>query len=315
MDGPPTDQLTLPLCHGGLGLAHTCPEEGDAAYLSVVATTQLAMRHGPTEFRPFDGPSGAQLCPQWEGLHDKAETLRRPEDLVVSQDSMETIAEAQRAYCGHSAQAPADALLASLHVGTEDSKRARARLLSCACCPASAWLDTLPLSRALELKTWSSRLPSDTASAIRPEARGDILMALPQSISITDISVIHPLSTNTLSRAATTAGAAASHRDQQKRTAYARVEPHGYGFVPFSVETYGRLGQPAMKLLHLLGDEVAGPGGVTRASLVNGALRELSVGLCRGDFLSYPASVGMLARSSGASFRAGMRVPTDECVE
>jgi hypothetical protein len=93
------------------------------------------------------------------------------------------------------------------------------------------------------------------------------------------------------------------------------VEPHGYGLVPFSVETYGRLGQQSMKLLHLLGDEAAGPGGVTRASFVNGALRELSVGLCRGNFFAYRASVGMLARSSGASFRAGMRVDTDECVE
>jgi hypothetical protein len=151
-------------------------------------------------------------------------------------------------------------------------------------------------------------------------------MAFPQGISIADISVIHPLSLNVISRAATTAGAAAttagaaaSHRDQRKRTAYARVEPHGYGFVPFSVETYGRLGQPAMKLLHSLRDEAAGPGGVTRASFVNGALRELSVGLCihlrRGDFFAYRASVGMMARCSGASFRAGMRVPTDECVE
>jgi hypothetical protein len=93
------------------------------------------------------------------------------------------------------------------------------------------------------------------------------------------------------------------------------VEPHGYGFVPFSVETYGRLGQPAIKLLHSLGDEATGPGGVMRAAFVNGALRELSVRLCRGNFFAYRASVGMLARSSGASFRAGMRVPTDECVE
>jgi hypothetical protein len=93
-------------------------------------------------------------------------------------------------------------------------------------------------------------------------------MALAQGISIVDISVIHPLSLNTISQAATTAGAAASQRDQQKRTAF-----------------------------------------------VNGALRELSVGLCRGKFFAYRASVGMLARCSGASFRAGMRVPTDECVE
>jgi hypothetical protein len=36
-----------------------------------------------------------------------------------------------------------------------------------------------------------------------------------------------------------------------------------------------------MMLVHSLGDEAAGPGGVTRASFVNGALRELSMGLCR----------------------------------
>jgi hypothetical protein len=41
-----------------------------------------------------------------------------------------------------------------------------------------------------------------------------------------------------------------------------------------------------MKLLHFLGDKAAGSGGVTWASFVNGALRELSVGLCRGNFLS-----------------------------
>jgi hypothetical protein len=48
---------------------------------------------------------------------------------------------------------------------------------------------------------------------------------------------------------------------------------------------------------------------------VNGALRELIVALCRGNFLAYRASVGMLARSSGASFPAGLSVPTDECME
>jgi hypothetical protein len=70
-----------------------------------------------------------------------------------------------------------------------------------------------------------------------------------------------------------------------------------------------------MKLLHLLGDEAAGPGGVTRASFMHDALRELSVGLCRGNFVAYRPSVGMLARPSGISFRAGLSVPTDECME
>jgi hypothetical protein len=89
------------------------------------------------------------------------------------------------------------------------------------------------------------------------------------------------------------------------------VEPNGYLFVPFSVESYGRIGQLAMKHLHALGDEAAGPGGVTRASFVAGAL-EISVGLCRGNFFMYRACLGMFAKSSGTGFRAGMRVPTDE---
>jgi hypothetical protein len=36
------------------------------------------------------------------------------------------------------------------------------------------------------------------------------------------------------------------------------------------------------------------------------------VGICRGRFLSYGASVGMLARSRGISFQAALSVPTDE---
>jgi hypothetical protein len=62
---------------------------------------------------------------------------------------------------------------------------------------------------------------------------------------------------------------------------------------------YRRIGQPAMKLLHALGDEAAGPGGVTRVSFVAGALREVSVGLCRGNFFMYRACLGMFAKSNG----------------
>jgi hypothetical protein len=37
-------------------------------------------------------------------------------------------------------------------------------------------------------------------------------------------------------------------------------------------------------------------------------------GIDSGELLLYRASVGMLARSSGSSFRAGLSVPTDEHV-
>jgi hypothetical protein len=108
-----------------------------------------------------------------------------------------------------------------------------------------------------------------------------------------------------LHRAATTAGAAASHRDQQKRTTYAWLGPNGYEFVPVSVESYGCLSHPAMKLMHMIGEEAADPGGVSRASCVEGALRELSVELVRGDYFLYRASVGMLPASVGHASRPG----------
>jgi hypothetical protein len=76
----------------------------------------------------------------------------------------------------------------------------------------------------------------------------------------------------------------------------------------------GCLGQPAMNLLHQLGDEATGAGALSRALFVLSALRVLSVGLVRGDFSEYLASVGMLARASGSSFRPGLSQPTDDCV-
>jgi hypothetical protein len=62
----------------------------------------------------------------------------------------------------------------------------------------------------------------------------------------------------------------------------------------------------------VLGDEAAGPGGVTRALFVAGTLQEPSIGLCRGNFLLYRATVGMLARASRMGYQAGMTAPTDE---
>jgi hypothetical protein len=71
------------------------------------------------------------------------------------------------------------------------------------------------------------------------------------------------------------------------------------------MESYGRPGQLAMAPLHRLEDEAAGPGGFSRTSLVAGTLRLLSAGVCRGNFLFYRGSVGVLARVSGSHFCAG----------
>jgi hypothetical protein len=112
------------------------------------------MRHGPSVFPP-----------QWDALHDKTETLWRLENRVVSQDSMGTIAEAQRAYCRRSAQVRADALLDSLQDGW---RTVRVLAPHSSAVPAAQHLPGWIPSRSqepLNSRVGSSRLLSDTASA------------------------------------------------------------------------------------------------------------------------------------------------------
>jgi hypothetical protein len=132
VDGPLTEQITLPHRHGGLGLSHTSPTDGVATYLAAAATTHHAMHRGPEAFRPFHGPSGDVLRPQWEALHDGARDLWRADVRKAGPDSLGTIAAAQSAISRRSAQFRADALMDSYDPSTDGGKRARARLLSCA---------------------------------------------------------------------------------------------------------------------------------------------------------------------------------------
>jgi hypothetical protein len=145
-EGPLTVQITLPLYHGSLDLSRTGPAEGSDAYLAAAAaSTHLTMGSGPQAFWPFERPSGKELSTQWAALHDCAGALWQPELSEFGPTSLGTIGQ-------HSAEARADALLASFYPGIGTGKRACARLLSCTCRPALAWLYTLPLVSPLQLK-------------------------------------------------------------------------------------------------------------------------------------------------------------------
>jgi hypothetical protein len=157
VEGPLTAQITLPLQHGGLGLACTGPDEGRAAYLAAAAATHRAMLEGPVAFRPFDGPGGVELRAQWEALHDGAGDLWPPEVRDVNPDNLGVIADAQSTYSRHTATDKFTALLESFDAHSVDGRSARARFLSCACRTASAWLDTLSLTHTLELKSGEVR--------------------------------------------------------------------------------------------------------------------------------------------------------------
>jgi hypothetical protein len=115
--------------------------------------------------------------------------------------------------------------------------------------------------------------------------RGDMLVVLPdEGLVVTDMSVVHPAANSYFHRASHTAGAAASLRDASKFYKYGGGgQVAGGSFTPLSMESYGRLGRPAMQLLQTLAAATASSAtagsAVTTSSFVTGALRELGVAL------------------------------------
>jgi hypothetical protein len=72
------------------------------------------------------------------------------------------------------------------------------------------------------------------------------------------------------------------------------------------VESYGCLGKDAIDLLGRLGKEAEKAGhGVRKSGFVASAIRELSLGLCRGNYYMYRAAWGLLAQVTWHGFRAG----------
>jgi hypothetical protein len=87
-------------------------------------------------------------------------------------------------------------------------------------------------------------------------------------------------------------------------------------FVPMSVESFGRLGAPALTLLGDLADQAvqAGGPGLSRAAFILGALRELSVALCRGNASLCRSGAYVATRAAGRAPMRGLARPSAEVV-
>jgi hypothetical protein len=147
-------QLTLPLRHGGMGIRITSAQEAKASFLSAAAMTETAMREGPEQYRPFAGPNAPSLEQDWQALHAAGEghSLWPPEALPVNGETIDTVLpSAQRTFARFVAERKSADLLASFDTTTEEGLRNLARMHSCACRPASIWLETLPLAEPLRL--------------------------------------------------------------------------------------------------------------------------------------------------------------------
>jgi hypothetical protein len=147
------------------------------------------------------------------------------------------------------------------------------------------------------------------------QRRGDVLVVLPSGqISIVDVVVTHPSQQAHVHQACTRPGHAAAQAERSKVAEFRRIgEDAGqYDFVPFAVESYGRLGASAQSFLKQLGVVAASRGSVSQAAFVRSAYREVSCALQRGLGLMYGRSLFNVARASGRQFMPGLDVPVQE---
>ena len=66
-----------------------------------------------------------------------------------------------------------------------------------------------------------------------------------------------------------------------------------------------------MELLNTLVREAV-TGGAVKDTFIANSLRELSIGLCRGNGAFYCCALRVMTRASGIAFQAGMIVPTSD---
>jgi hypothetical protein len=100
-----------------------------------------------------------------------------------------------------------------------------------------------------------------------------------------------------------------------ERRAYRQVST-ALPLLPMSVESFGRLGVPALTLLGDLADQAvqAGGPGLSRAAFISGALRELSVALCRGNASLCRSGAYVVTRAAGWTPMCGLARPSAEVV-
>jgi hypothetical protein len=146
----------------------------------------------------------------------------------------------------------------------------------------------------------------------RAEARGNNLYVLTNELQVGDLSIVHP-------GAAQYCRAATAQRGIEMRAQYRQDEWGAYCFTPLSVETFGSLGAPLMRLLSDIRNLAVsrGDGHFTKEQFVSGVHRELSVSLCKTNA---GLQHGFFVRASGVCIGHGRSRPTaevsdwDQCV-
>lgn len=142
--------------------------------------------------------------------------------------------------------------------------------------------------------------------------RGDILVSTLEDLLNVDVSVTHPAMHSVRIKASKTPGAAAEERDKAKKRYHEKNGTPGYSFVPFSVESYGRLGKDAENLLKDMAERAASTGDCDRNGFLHWIRKEISLSLIRGNARVFRRYLGQLIRGTGTDFHQGDDNPTQD---
>jgi hypothetical protein len=134
--------------------------------------------------------------------------------------------------------------------------------------------------------------------------RGDVLVSDFDDLLNVDVVVTHPASLSRRDRASREPGSAAKVAEASKRSIHG-VGAVGHTFVPFAIESYGRLGLEALKLLRDWADSASSGGLFDRDGYLVWIKRELSVSLIKGNARLFRRYVGYLTQGIGRRFVHG----------
>ena len=143
--------------------------------------------------------------------------------------------------------------------------------------------------------------------------RADLLTILPGGRHVmVDVTLTHPLRSKVLAGASRDDASAARAAERRKVNDWKQFTGNpAYEFVPFAIESFGKLGPRAEEFVRELGEIAAMSGRVSKSVFVMNAYRAISCVVQTWNGHMYAQTLTAIARSCGENFMPGFDVPVD----
>jgi hypothetical protein len=140
--------------------------------------------------------------------------------------------------------------------------------------------------------------------------RDDILYSMLDDLVMVDVSCAHLAGETMWGMASNNVAALATAQDKSKRQDHAEHGTLSYTFIPFSIETYWRLGVGADKLLKDLANEAASTAVCETDVFLHWIRKEISNSLIREHAKIFQRLIGCLIKGVRQQFQQGDGTPS-----